>query len=757
MPQVKKKAETPDTLKPYIFHGVDLNWSKGDDNAVGECPWCGSEKFSVKMENGVWHCWVCAEGNDRGGGNAATFIRMLQRRSFEETSDYSELVSSRKFIDEDTFLMWGVCKSIITDDWLVPAGRNNEGKYNQLYRWIKTPKGFKLLPTPTLGSYMFGHAQYSKNCSEILVCEGPWDAMAIWSILSKTKKSERNLSATSSDKQCLLNRTSVVGIPGVNNFHESWLPLFYERSVSLVFDSDHPKLRCRSCRKVYSKVTHVKCPHCNSVEVFKKKIEPAGLRGMKKVTDLLKGSAKPPTEVNYLKWGEQGYDPDKSSGYDVRDLLTEKGLTYDFMRSGLEFLYDRLKPVPVEWTSEKSSKENVKILPCDNFGELAAVWNTAMEWTEGLDRALSVMLSSIVSTMLVGDQLWIKILGPASCGKSTLCEAVSTNKRYVLAKSTIRGFHSGFGDGTKDHSLASQLPGMTLVTKDGDTLLQSPNLGQVLSEGRDLYDTVSRTSYRNKASKDYSGVRMTWILCGTSSLKSIDSSELGERFLDCVIMEGIDDELEDRILLEVAQRADRNMSIEATGQASSQQDPNMLKAHQMTGGYVGFLRENAVSLMEGIENPMWAIKQCTRFGKFVAYMRSRPSTQQNEVAEREFAARLAIQHTRLAKCLAAVLNKSTVDQEVMRRTRQVALDTSKGPVLDITRVLYEKGKEGMEAQSLAILIGQPAKDTTHLLKFLVKIKALEMFRKKMGAGVRGKLRWRLKPVLHALYEVLYPI
>src|SRR5690606_35550052 len=142
-------------------------------------------------------------------------------------------------------------------------------------------------------------------------------------------------------------------------------------------------------------------------------------------------------------------------------------------------------------------------------------------------------------------------------------EAISVNQDYVVAKSTIRGFHSGFktdGNGEEDNSLIDQIRDKTLVTKDGDTLLQSPNLGQILSEARDLYDSTSRTHYRNKMSRDYAGVRMTWLLCGTSSLREIDQSELGERFLDCVLMDDIDDELEDAILWRVANRVDRNMS-----------------------------------------------------------------------------------------------------------------------------------------------------------------------------------------------------
>ncbi len=379
-----------------------------------------------------------------------------------------------------------------------------------------------------------------------------------------------------------------------------------------------------------------------------------------------------------------------------------------------------------------------------------------MKWTEGLEHALAVMLASIASTKSVGDQLWVKVIGPASCGKSTLCEAVSVNTKHVLAKSTIRGFHSGFrtqgGDGEEDNSLVSMLYDKTLVTKDGDTLLQSPNLGQILSEARDLYDSTARTHYRNAMSKDYQGVRMTWILCGTSSLRSIDSSELGERFLDCVIMEGIDDEMEDEVLYRVVNKTDKNMSIAADdGDAATQYDPDLAYAMQLTGGYVDYLRDNAQDLLGKIEASDQMKFRCTRLGKFVALMRARPSERQEENAEREFAARLVSQLWRLAKCLALVLNKTRVDEEVMLRVKKVALETSRGQTLEIAYQLKEAGSAGMFHSSIAMAITKPEEKTKALLRFLKLIGVVEMFTDTSVKGVRSKPKWRLTQRMTKLF------
>jgi hypothetical protein len=150
----------------------------------------------------------------------------------------------------------------------------------------------------------------------------------------------------------------------------------------------------------------------------------------------------------------------------------------------LEALLRYLSPItPESVRSEARTASNVpqlKPMECSSWKELVEAWQNAMEWTDGLETSLAVMLACSASTTTLGDQLWVKIIGPASCGKTTLCEALSLAAEHVKSVSTFRGFHSGYGDGKEDHSLLGKLSNMTLLTKDGDTLIQSPNLGQIV-------------------------------------------------------------------------------------------------------------------------------------------------------------------------------------------------------------------------------------------------------------------------------------
>lgn len=716
--------DAPKKLKPYLFHGVELGKTEGEGQAVGDCPFCGREgKFAVDKETGLWNCRVCRSGSRQGGGNVYTFLRLLHEASPCPAAEAAKLAADRRMLSSEAVERWGCVISLLDGVWLVP-GYNAEGKITQLYRYDVADRATgrrALLATPELSHGIHRPAGYDPKRGDVWVFEGVWDGAAA----DEARRGSPQPAAA-----------NVLAVPGANVFDTKWQPLFAGKRVYLLYDSDRP-------RENRGTVTW-----------------PVGYEWMRRAARVLAEGSDAPAEILYLRWGPDGYDPELPDGYDVRDHLS-RGASAAVRTSLMGRLLGRCVPAPADWLVAKGRTggkggTDLECVECTDWNVLRDAWRKALRWTEGLDRALSVMLAAVISTEAVGDQLWVKIIGPAACGKSTLCEALSVTKKYVLAKSTIRGFHSGFQltrDAAEDNSLLAQLKGKTLVTKDGDTLLQSPNLGQILAEARDVYDRVSRTHYRNKASKDYEGVSMTWLLCGTSSLRSIDSSELGERFLDCVIVEDIDDELEDEIGWRVANRAEREVAFVSNGRAETREGPEMTKAKQLTGGYVEHLRANAPELISAVHMPEPALRLCMKLAKFVAFMRARPSKRQEEKEEREMSFRLISQHVRLAKCLAAVLNRREVDAEVMRRVRRVALDTARGRVLDLTGHLYRAGEEGISTRVLGVLTGRTEEKERDLLRFLKSLGAAEAFQTK-AKGMAPKVHWRLAPKIRRLYEEL---
>ena len=748
-----KVRKPPETLRPYLFHGVNLRWQNGINQTEGVCPFCDREgnKFSVLISTSQYNCHACGEQ-----GNSLAFIRRLWKLSDKATTSYRELAENRGLLPE-TLMHWGVARSIVDGSWLIPAFNAN-GSQTQLYKWVKKDDRWLAIQSPTFGPKLFGRNLFNKRADTIYFCEGPWDAMALWEILRQTRWNQRTKTyePTANPDRSLLATSNVLGVPGTNVFDSSWATLTKRKTVILCYDSDHPK------------------QHAATGAVVK----PAGYEGVRLAAATLLAATMPPESIRYLKWGEEGYDKTLPSGYDVRDLLSAgppegstsllEPLELRVVRCGE--LLGKVCPIDAEDAGEQaravkqrskgggSDATTLEPIPCDRYRTLTMAWRRALKWTPGLDHALAAMLASIASVKGVGDQLWLKVLGPPSCGKSVLCEALSVNKRYVLAKSTIRGFHSGYrsegADKHEDNSLVAALNNMTLVTKDGDTLLQSPNLPQILAEGRDIYDCVSRTHYRNQMSKDYEGIRMTWLLCGTDSLRSIDNSELGERFLDVRIMREIDEELEREIQFRVVNQTVRNVALEADGTPESQRPPELTEAMAVTAGYIDYLRENVFDLLGALDVSEASKETIMDYAKFVACVRARPSSYQEESASREFSPRLTAQLMRLATCLAVVMNRTSLDDVVMERVRRVVLDTSDGQTLSIIRLLAKARREGSQQTAVSISLGMPEAHVKRLLNFMRDIKVVESFQHVKAVGTPGRPRWRLTEGTARLWRVV---
>ena len=735
MPQLD---DTPRTLKPYLFHGLDLSYGKnigGGSQAVGDCFCCGKEKhFFVDIESGQYQCKVClAEGNIPG------FIRQLWEQSFASTNDYTELRKDRKLLSDDTLKSWGVAKSITTGEWLLPAYGNDKKIHNlAVFRYSQSAEKRILQWTSTLGQHAFGLNLFDTKKPEVIITES-WNGLALYEVLKHGKFSETamgNLSKviyTNGVRDSIYAKTNVVSIGGANALPESLLQLLSDKIVYLLFDNDH---------------AHDKTLANGNI----KRILGAGFLGSKRaVNTLLQPSPyySSPSEIHYLRWGErEGFDPKLPHGYDIRDILTKKSRLLERIPL-IEEVYKRIAPVPKEWIeeAEKSNDVSVEPLPCDSWEKLISAWRSAVHMTPGVNRAISIMLAVVASTPLAEDQLWIKLVSPPSTLKTVLCEAISVAKEWIVAKSTIRGLHSGSdAEGSK---LIEKVMGKTLIIKDGDTLLQAPNRDQILSELRDAYDGAARTHYRTGTAEDYDSFRMTSIIAGTSALKFLDTTELGARYLDVVIVEEIDDDLEDAICWRAINSVNRARMIEDPKQQKSDEQ---LLVDRLTGGYVCYLRENIQTLIREVAFSDTNMLKCTRLAKFVSFMRARPSLKQKERSEREMSARLTKQLGKLAICLAVVLNRKEVDAEVMSRVKAVALETSRGVVLNIANTMWHHHEVGVFPQALATKEGMKDEEMRSLLRFLSKIGAVKYTN---AHALVQSVRWRMSDKLYALYNEIF--
>jgi hypothetical protein len=455
--------------------------------------------------------------------------------------------------------------------------------------------------------------------------------------------------------------------------------------------------------------------------------------------------------------------------------LTDNGADLDRRREILQGLPKLLRPAPAEETqgagvhiTGADPAGELECLGCSSWADLEASWKDAVEWSSELAVSLAVALAASTSTRTAGDPLWVKMVGPPSSGKSTLCEAMAVNKRYILAKSTITGLHSGYKDASapgEDCSLLTEAQDKMLIIKDADTLLQNPGLSRILSELRDVYDKTTRTHFKNKTSKNWEGINLTVLLAGTKNIRRIDASELGERFLDVVVMGEIEPIRERRVCRGVAVRSFASLGVESDGKIQTRYAPGIAHAMRLTGGYVGWLRANAQRLLTELASkglPEWAIDRCTDLGLFVSYLRARPTKEKTfdmeEGHEREFGARLTSQMARLAGCLAVVLNRTEIDAEVMRVVKTVALTTARGKTHDLLKHLRNSWvpsnpqRQGAVAGSLAIWINEGDDKTRTLLRFLEDLDAVQWTQQVQDGQRNGPKRWRQTPLMQELWD-----
>lgn len=277
-------------LSPYVSHGLDISKTM-NGQAICQCPFCDKDKFHISLATGKADCKVCG-----WSGNAKSFLDKLWDVSFDATTkeEYEELRQDRRYKTTEALIHWGCCKSVITNEWLVP-GYNNDGTLRQLYRYVKQWDVKKKIWFHSLWLTKGLYAQDShglhgvplmNSADTVYICEGIWDGIALWEALKLCNRSEE---------------ASVLAIPGCNIWQDKWAILVQNKRVILLFDSDHPR----------------SLP--NGVEAGRE-----GYKAMERLTRKMSGGDRKPKEILYINWGPDGYDPDRKTGYDVRDFLCQR-------------------------------------------------------------------------------------------------------------------------------------------------------------------------------------------------------------------------------------------------------------------------------------------------------------------------------------------------------------------------------------------------------------------------------------------------
>ena len=709
----QQTSTEPDRIRPYLFHGLRLV-ARGA-HGVGDCPFCGREdKFSVSVDTGLWRCFVCGAGTNAGGGNALVFIRLLHEVSVASTrSICTEVATDRKLMSPDTVRQWGVCSSRVDGTWLVP-GYSVDGRLDQLYRrlWIadaSKPDGgaWRLLPTPGIWPDGKVHAlhlpvgDFDRKRPDWVVCEGPWDGMSLWEMWNRTARGVNN----------------IVAVPGCNVWRDEWTEACRGKCVTLMFDSDHPKEHVPG---------HVSRP---------------GYDGMVRIAKRLRGVA---SVVRWLCWGKDGWDESKPSGWDVRDHL----VSYVDRTAGLVALISKVQDIPESCYAVTASpyhhtngKPAIESQECSTWERCEASWKEAMWWRQDMSDGLAVVSAICTSTQQAGNQLFLDLVGSAGSGKTTMCEGLLVSQ-HCHHLEHLTGFHSGWrmaDDQTKDCSPIARMNGKTLITPEFDIMRSSPRYAELMGQTRRIFDGKSGATYKN-TDKDtlYVGLRTPWIRAGTPAIMDTDQASMGDRFQRFIIADPSSEE-EKRSIMRSALKSERSAMMDrANGTAGSIVDRKMQLAHALTGGYVDWLRAHAEEQLPLVDVSQAAEDHCIDLAEMSADLRARPNEDKRKREihnSKELPTRLARQNIRLAACLAVVFNKRSVDADVLRIVRKVALDTAHGHSLNIVKWLMSPNPKshyrtyhdcgGLMIDVLAMWSGMSPERLQNYLMFLRDIGVLD--------------------------------
>ncbi len=453
-------------LRGFEEHGVRFV-DKNETQAIGFCPFCGlPKKFYANLTSKLWDCKSC--------GRSGNFPQFLGKRLVQYQKDFIGKVASRLSLNRklrpQTLSAWGF--GWTGAFYVLPTTGNIVGKLTDLRRYTL---GGRLMSTSGAHpSFVVPLKQHESD--RVWLCEGEWDAMALWEVIQKMKLKD-----------------NVCAAPGSTFLPVKLAEMFYDKEVCVVYDNDD-----------------------------------AGRRGMKKVHTRLATVAR---SLQFIHWPDGTEDK-----ADVRDFyLSQKREAVDTYSGLVSFLEDNpptdASQASVDVDKEEEIEEGVGLEP-------EVVETRFKKWlymasTEPLD----VIYGAVYANRIDGDPLWLFLVAPSGGSKSALLSTFSRfpARAYCLTSLTPKTLVSGaIGRGGKDPSLIPTLNGKILVIKDFTVILNmgTDDRNAIFSTLRDAYDGEYAKPFGTGEVRRFEST--FGILAGvTPAIESVHgtNSPLGERFL----------------------------------------------------------------------------------------------------------------------------------------------------------------------------------------------------------------------------------
>jgi len=451
-------------IEAFYQHGFTKTGSI-TGHIVGDCPFCGEPKMFINEKSHNWDCKKCM----REGG----FIGFLEQISKHCQDNFRGNVAvalrKKRGLRLSTFREFGVGYNEVTGKYTLPINNVLSGRLQDLRMYSN-----KLLSTKTCKVGMLGWDKLVEDSDVIWLCEGEWDGMAMWEILSLIDE-----------------KATVLAVPGSGTLKTEWLSLFQNKQVRVVYDNDS-----------------------------------AGFAGAKKVYKKLGVIVN---DIRFVHW------PDKyAKGFDLRDLYLKSGDANKTYKTLLSFLRD--VPYGLNEEDEEISTK-VKVTSFEGEGlahkEIYNAYRSFLHMPN--TDILDVVFGTIIANRLEGDPLWLFVVAPSGGMKSEVLMSLSQCPNIMTTTSlTPHSLVSGANFGGGDPSLIPILNGKILIIKDFTTILNSNAAARDETFGilRDAYDGKTEKRFGNGVFRSYES--KFGIIAGVTpavELFTDNQTALGERFL----------------------------------------------------------------------------------------------------------------------------------------------------------------------------------------------------------------------------------
>lgn len=635
----KQEAVENDYGSAFEFHGVELH--KNGTQLQGDCPFCGKTgHFYVKPKTGQYSCKRCNEE-----GNLYTFLTKVHAEAVSASSrdDLQEIANNRDGIPVSVLKKHGICKSAL-GDILIPYRKPDSENLVNLKKW--NPDNKISYNTPGCNGLFFVRWESE---GPVYVCEGEWDALALLNLMTVAEVDAPY---------------SIVAVPGANTFKESWAQWFANREVYLLYDNDHDK------------------------EHKGKKFNP-GKDGMQRAVETILANLKPDQTkkliINIIDWEQHKNYDSLPDGYDVRDWCI-KYTNLNKQQIGVRKLIKLCRP-----HDASPKKKSIKAIKRTDFFEVVNDFQSVLEFNQSFIDTLACCFATMVSLRIEGNPLWLFVVGPASCGKTTIIESFESCDDYSehLSKLTPASLVSGWRGEGEDPSLLPKLKNKTLCVKDFTAVLSmsSHDKENLFGMLRDAYDGRFVSTFGNGMTREYTNLYFSVLAGVTQAIHAESRTNLGERFLKINLLDDNFDELSH------IKRAMSNVGMKPEQKAL------------LSGSVLGFMNH---MFKEVAKIPTISTEyedRISAISMFVALIRTQvirngPNSMTIR-PEPEIGSRIATQLKKLALSLAIVFNLEEVNDDCYRIVKKIAVDSCVGWQLELVEALT-KSKEWMTVDELAV-------------------------------------------------------